>query len=46
MHYDTLVFWHNSNLLNIIAATVETMHDQMATKADIAVLKEQTGKKS
>jgi hypothetical protein len=32
---------NDKNLINFIASTVESMRDQMATKADIAVLKEQ-----
>lgn len=46
MHYDKLVSEQNSNLLNFIAATVETMRDQMATKADIAAIKEQMATKA
>ncbi|MEK6282304.1 MAG: hypothetical protein AABN95_18255 [Acidobacteriota bacterium] len=46
MHYDTLVSEQNSNLLSFIAATVETMRDQMATKADLATLKEQMATKA
>ncbi len=34
------------NLINFIASTVETMRDQMATKADLAVLKEQMATKA
>ena len=46
MRYDALVSEQNSNLLNFIAATVETMRDQMATKADLAALKEQMATKA
>ena len=53
MRYDKLVSEQNSNLLNYIAATVETLRDQiatireqMATKADIAELKEQMATKA
>lgn len=46
MHYDALVSEQNDNLLNYIAATVETMRDQMATKADLAALKEQMATKA
>ena len=37
---------NDKNLLNFIASTVETMRDQMATKADLAVLKEQMATKA
>jgi hypothetical protein len=46
MRYDALVSEQNNNLLNFIAATVETMRDQMATKADLAGLKEQMATKA
>lgn len=46
MRYDALVSEQNSNLLNFIAATVETMRDQMATKADLAAMKEQMATKA
>ena len=53
MRYDALVSEQNSNLLNYIAATVETlrdqiatMRDQMATKADLAALREQMATKA
>ncbi len=53
MRYDALVSEQNSNLLNYIAATVETLRDQiasvrdqMATKADLAELKEQMATKA
>lgn len=46
MRYDALVSEQNHNLLNFIAATVETMRDQMATKADLAALKEQMATKA
>jgi hypothetical protein len=53
MRYDALVSQQNGNLLNYIAATVETMReqietirDQMATKADLAVLKEKMATKA
>lgn len=46
MRYDTSVSEQNSNLLSFIAATVETMRDQMATKADLAALKEQMATKA
>ena len=46
MRYDTLVSEQNNNLLNFIAATVETMRDQMATKADLAAQKEQMATKA
>lgn len=45
MRYDALVSEQNNNLLNFIAATVETMRDQMATKADLAALNEQMATK-
>lgn len=37
---------NDKNLLNFIASTVETMRDQMATKADLAVLREQMATKA
>lgn len=37
---------NDKNLLNFIASTVESMRDQMATKADLAVLKEQMATKA
>ena len=37
---------NDKNLLNFIASTVETMRDQMATKANLAVLKEQMATKA
>jgi hypothetical protein len=37
---------NDKNLINFIASTVESMRDQMATKADIAVLKEQMATKA
>ncbi|HYJ85345.1 MAG TPA: hypothetical protein VEW46_04765 [Pyrinomonadaceae bacterium] len=53
MRYDALVSEQNSNLLNYIGATVETlrdqiatMRDQMATKADLAALREQMATKA
>jgi hypothetical protein len=53
MRYDALVSEQNSNLLNYIAATVETLRDQiatirdqMATKADLAALREQMATKA
>jgi hypothetical protein len=52
MRYDALVSEQNGNLLNYIAATVETLRDeietvrdQMATKADLAALREQMATK-
>ena len=53
MPYDALVSEQNSNLLNYIAATVETLRDQiatirdqMATKADLAELREEMATKA
>jgi hypothetical protein len=53
MRHDALVSEQNSNLLNYIAATVETLCDQiahireqMATKADLAELREQMATKA
>ncbi len=53
MRYDALVSEQNSNLLNYIASTVETMRDQiatirdqMATKADLAELREEMATKA
>ena len=53
MRYDRHVSEQDSNLLNYIAATVETLRDQietvrdqMATKADLAALKEQMATKA
>ena len=53
MRYDALVSEQNSNLLSYIAATVETLRDQiatvrdqMATKADLAALREQMATKA
>lgn len=53
MRYDALLSEQNSNLLNYIAATVETMRDQiatirdqMATKADLAELREEMATKA
>jgi hypothetical protein len=53
MRYDALVSEQNSNLLNYIAATAETlrdqiatMRDQMATKADLGELREQMATKA
>lgn len=53
MRYDALVSEQNSNLLNYIAATVETLRDQietvrdqMATKADLTALREQMATKA
>jgi hypothetical protein len=37
---------NDKNLISFIASTVETMRDQMATKADLAVLKEQMATKA
>ncbi|HEX8845773.1 MAG TPA: hypothetical protein VF791_14065 [Pyrinomonadaceae bacterium] len=37
---------NNHNLINFIAATVETMRDQMATKSDLSSLREQMATKS
>jgi hypothetical protein len=37
---------NDKNLLNFIASTVETIRDQMATKADLAILKEQMATKA
>ena len=52
MRYDALVSEQNTNLLNYIAATVETLRDQianvreqMATKADIASLEKKWQRK-
>lgn len=53
MRYDRHVSEQDSNLLNYIAATVETLRDQietvrdqMATKADLAELREQMATKA
>lgn len=53
MRYDRHVSEQNSNLLNYIAATVETLRDQiatirdqMATKADLAELREEMATKA
>jgi len=37
---------NDQNLINFIASTVETMRDQMATKADLVALKEQMATKA
>ena len=53
MHYHQIVSEENQNLLNYIAATVEALRDQMesmreqmATKADLAAVKEQMATKT
>lgn len=53
MRYSQIVTEENQNLLNYIAATVEALRDQMesmreqmATKADLAALKEQMATKA